>query len=151
MAKEKKLAICRCHWTYFIKDVFVCILLLIAAIVVAAAHSFGEASLFVSIALSAIAVFLILRIMITRKTTYIALTETTIVGHRGFIKSQTLTTSLMKVQDMGLSNGLFGKIFGYHTVTISSAGSAGTEFVFKHMAGGQKFVDAVQAAIASKQ
>ena len=150
MAKEKKLAICRCHWTYFVKDAILCVIFVLAAFLIAASHAFDEASLFVSIALSAIAVYLILRIMITRKTTYIALTETTIVGRKGFIKSRTLTTSLAKVQDMGLSNGLFGKIFGYHTVTISSAGSAGTEFVFHHMAKAQKFVDAVQAAIAAK-
>ena len=134
MAKEKKLAVCKCHWTYFFKDVVLCVILTIVAII-----------------LFAIVVLAVLEIFITRKTTYIALTETTIVGHKGFIKSQTLTTSLTKVQDMGLSNGLFGKIFGYHTITISSAGSAGTEFVFKHMAKGQAFVDAVQAAIAAKQ
>ena len=87
--------------------------------------------------------------IIEYKTTYIACTNTMLVGHIGFINSKTLSTPLIKVQSVGMSNGLFGKIFGYHTVTICNAGTSQAEYVFTTMSNAKQFVDKVNELIVS--
>lgn len=152
MAKEKEIAVCRRHWSGFVVPGFFCVLFVLGAIgmlFIDAAIGNRLAAMLVMLAIAAVIAGYI---FISYKFTYsIVLTETKLVGHKGLIRSKTLTAPLSKVQDIGLSNGLMGKIFGYHTVTISSAGTANTEFVFIHMAGAQKFVDAVNDSIAAKQ
>ena len=153
MFEEKKLAICRPHWTGFIGQGILCTCFVILAVIflivpeAIAELETNTAHALVIISL-VIAAIIALRIFISIKFTYLELTETKLIGHKGFIKSKTLTTPLSRVQDVGISNGLFGKIFGYHTISISSAGTAGTEFVFKNMANARAFSDAVQNAIA---
>lgn len=152
MAKEKQIAVCRRHWSGFFVPGFFCALFVLGA----AAALFIDAEighrLLAMLIMLAIAAVIAGYIFVSYKFTYsIVLTETKLVGHKGLVRSKTLTAPLSKVQDIGLSNGLMGKILGYHTVTISSAGTASTEFVFIHMARAQEFVDAVNDSIAAKQ
>ena len=146
MVREKKIAVCRPHWTRFIGRIILCAIFLLMAISGYVTH---ESDMF--IAGLVLAAIFALSILIIRKTTYLALTETKLIGHVGFIKSKTLTTLLSNVQDIGLSNGLMGKIFGYHTITINTAGTSGTEYSFGRMAKARDFADAVHNAIAMKQ
>lgn len=145
MAKEEKIVVCRQHWAAFLLDGVICAFFLCLAI---ASMGMKNPSVGYTVFLFLVAAFFAARIFVSYMFTYIVLTKTKIVGHIGFIKSKILTTPLSKVQNIGLSNGLLGKIFGYHTVTISDAGGAGVEFVFPRMAKAQEFVDAVQNEIA---
>lgn len=147
MQKEEKIAICRRHWTAFTIPGLFCFIFAIAALgslfdskTLAQGFSNFITSLFVS-GLFALYIF------ISYKFNYIALTETSIVGHIGFIRSKKLSTPLSKVQSIGISNGLFGKIFGYHTITVSHAGTDVIDFVFKHMANAEKFSEKVNEYI----
>ena len=151
MNEEKRIAVCKPHWTGFIGRIIVCAFFLILAIYgLFSSDADGVRAPFV-ISMLVIAAILALSILITCKTTYLALTETKLIGHIGFIKSKTLTTPLSRVQDIGIGNGLFGKIFGYHTITVSNAGTAGTEYAFKRMGKAKEFADAVQNAITAKE
>ena len=145
MAKENRIAVCRRHWSAFFLPGLIGVIFFVLGI---ASLKLDDWSAWYLIIPLIIVVGCAGYIYISYQTTYILLTTTSVIGHKGFIKSHTLTAPLSKVQDMGLSNGLGGKILGYHTVTLSSAGSARTEFVFPHMARAQKFVDAVQETIA---
>ena len=136
MKKEKRIAECRLHWTAFIvKGFFIALFVMIGLVeLIYFAGNVGFALFFF-----AVAAIIFGYAYITYKTTYIAMTESTIIGHTGFIKSKIMSTPLSKVQSIGLSNGLLGKIFGYHTVTVSHAGTDRIDFVFERMAKGEEF------------
>lgn len=146
MTGEKKIAVCRPHWSGFLGRIILCVIFLIVAISGLITH---EADMF--IAGLVLAAIFALSILISCRSTYLKLTETKLIGHIGFIKSRTLSTPLSRVQDISLSNGLFGKILGYHTIMISSAGTSGTEYIFRRMAKAKEFADAVQNAIVMNQ
>lgn len=76
------------------------------------------------------------------KGRYVSLNGTLITGHDGIIKSRKLVSPVNKVQDIGISNGLFGKIFHYHTIVISTAGSNGAEYRYPHMANAEELQEA---------
>lgn len=149
MAKEKEIAVCRQHWSHFFAPGFFCALFALGAAGVLFIDAELGHKLLAMLVLLAIAAVIAVYILISYRFTYsIVLTETKLIGHKGLIRSRTLTAPLSKVQDIGLSNGLMGKILGYHTVTISSAGTSSTEFVFLRMARAQEFVDAVNDSIS---
>lgn len=152
MAREKEIAVCRQHWSSFFVPGFFCALFVLGAVGVLFIDAAISRRLLAMLILLGIAAVIAVCILVSYKFTYsIVLTGTKLIGHKGLIRSRTLTAPLSKVQDIGLSNGLMGKILGYHTVTISSAGTANTEFVFIHMAKAQEFVDAVNDSISAKQ
>ncbi len=76
------------------------------------------------------------------KERYVSLNGTSITGHDGIIKSRKLVSPVNKVQDIGISNGLLGKIFHYHTIVISTAGSNGAEYRYPHMANAEALQEA---------
>lgn len=128
---------CRKHWISFVLPGIISFFLLLTGIKDVVDGN-GFSSFFVALLFSAI----ILGPTIVRYfTDYIAIDGNKLIGHIGFIRSKTISTPLSRVQDATYSNGLLGKILGYHTVTISSAGTGGTEYVFKRMAHGDDFVD----------
>lgn len=136
--KENVICVCRPHWVGYFKNVLIAAALIVAGIVL------RQYSGIITVGAMVLAAVLIIGVVIKVKTTYLELTETRIVGHIGFINSKTLSTPLSRVQNIGLSNGLAGKLFGYHTITVSDAGSSATEYKFRNMAGAQAFVDAAQ-------
>lgn len=144
MVKEKKtnekiIMQCHKHWINFAKSIVVAIILFYLAIVFAVGKVLSVTAVIVLIAIIVIA-----RAYIMYKTDYIELTETQIVEHRGFIRSKSKAAPLSKIQNVAYSNGLFGKIFHYHSITIDNAGSDHAEYVWKNMANAQEFVKAVQ-------
>lgn len=76
---------------------------------------------------------------IISKFDYVTISNRTITGHKGVIRSTTLKSPTSKIQDVAISNGLFGKLLGYHTITVSTAGSNGAEYVFKYMNNAKQF------------
>ncbi len=66
-------------------------------------------------------------------TDELTLTSTRVVGKTGLIKTKSLDCKLDKVQSVSVSNGLWGKLFGYGTVAVTTAGST-VKFPFIHAA-----------------
>lgn len=137
---EKTIAECRPHWSGFIIQGVLGALFVVVGII-----GFVSGNIEAGILLVVLALPFIAYILISRKFTYIRLTETKVEGHIGFIKSKTLSTPISKIQGISLSNGLLGKIFRYHTVVITSAGTGETEYAFKHMAHAKEFANAVES------
>lgn len=142
----KKIAECRPHWTRFVVHGLVAVIFLLLGICYLAMREFVAFGLCI-----VVGIVLLLYIFVTYKFTYIFLTETKVEGNIGFIKSKTLTTTLSKVQNISISNGLIGKIFRYHTITVSDAGSSETEYVFRKMAHAKEFVNAAQEEITKQK
>lgn len=141
MAKEKKIAVCKQHWAAFVSRGIIVLILIIVSV------ANWKENQTAAVALLIAAVVVVLYALLSYKLTYISLTETKITGHKGIIKSATLSSPLSKIQDVGIGNGLFGKIFGYHTITLSTAGSSGPEYKFGCMAKAKAFVEAVEEQI----
>lgn len=138
--KEKRIVVCRKHWTVFLWNG------ILAAVLVAFGLSMindpeMKAGISACIIMFLPALLLIVSAFITYKTDYIALTETRIIGHKGFIRSRKISAPLSKVQNIEIGNGLFGKIFNYHTLIIDNAGTAGKEFRFTRATNAERFME----------
>lgn len=77
-------------------------------------------------------------------TTDLILTNKRIYGKVGLINTKTLDTPLNKVNTISVSNGLWGKIFGYGTIHITSSSG---EYVLKSIKSPHVFRDAVMEEI----
>lgn len=143
--KNEIIAKCKVHWALYVIPVILLVYFLSAFFT---GIYLDEDELTV---LGAICSVISLYFIISYKCTYIHLTKTKIVGHRGFIISKSLSTPIQKVQGIGLSNGLFGKIFRYHTIIISNAGTSSVEYKFKHMSKAKAFVRAVEKEIENQK
>lgn len=56
-------------------------------------------------------------------TTELALTNKKVIGKVGLIRTYSVASALNKIQNISVSSGLFGKIFGYGTIKIETAGA----------------------------
>ena len=53
----------------------------------------------------------------------------------------TIREEYIAVQGVEIDNGLFGKMFGYHNIIVTTAGTSGAEYVFKMMKSAKQFQD----------
>lgn len=124
--KGKVLVTCRKHWSAYIPVVIVEVLFFMIMI---AGFSSGATG-------SGIGAFLVVTIVcairaISINSSYLALSTTSITGKVGRVKTVKLVAPISKIQNLSISNGLGGKLFGYHNVTVATAGTARSEIVFK--------------------
>ncbi|MCC8181923.1 MAG: zinc-ribbon domain-containing protein [Clostridiales bacterium] len=137
-------ATCRLSPVFFVGNVLLAVILLIVA-----------TSLFATDAASSFVWFVIAAVYVLwnwlkYKRTYVSISNGIVTGHLGIINSRKLVSPIGKVQDISISNGLLGKIFGYHTVVVMTAGTNGAEYLYKYMANAKKlqaaFVEASRNA-----
>jgi len=131
--KKPALVTCRKHWSAsVVPGLFFGLLFLggIAGLVTDGAEGF------IAIA-AAVVLFGICYLLI--HANYLALREDAVVGKTGFIKTVKVVAPISKIQDVSVHSGLFGKLFGYSTVTVSTAGTAGTEYIFTKVANAEEF------------
>ncbi len=64
-----------------------------------------------------------IKVTIRYLNTELAVTNKRVIGKAGFINSAALDAPLNKVQNVTVSSGLFGKIFGYGNIKVETAGS----------------------------
>ena len=122
MEREKVIATCKRHWTAYLGRG------LIAALFIYYAPGYmagGDIS--GGIICLVFAAIFITWIIFEYRNEYVMITPTKVVGHVGLIRSKRLSSPISKIQNVGYSNGLFGKIFRYHTLVIDNAGSGRTE------------------------
>ncbi|MCD7735240.1 MAG: PH domain-containing protein [Clostridiales bacterium] len=135
---------CRTSPVFLVLEVVIAIVLVLVSIIILALNRS------VGIVLIIVALAYITHSFLSYKTEYVSISGGTVTGHKGIIKSKKLVSPVNKVQDIGISNGLLGKIFRYHTVVVSTAGSNGAEYVFPHMANAKElqriFVEATKRA-----
>ncbi|MBO7073157.1 MAG: PH domain-containing protein [Acetobacter sp.] len=81
-------------------------------------------------------IILIIRPVIVRFTTELAFTNSRVVGKIGLISTKTMDSPLNKIQHCSVEQGIFGRIFGYSTIKISSASG---EFLFRDIKKAENF------------
>ena len=69
-------------------------------------------------------------------TTELSLSNKRLVGKYGLINTKQMDSPLNKINSISVESGLFGKIFGYATVTVNTAS---TVYVFKNIAQAENF------------
>ena len=134
---------CRMHWFVFVPRGFICLLLIIFGILQIASQGGG----IVFIGIIVLDFLIMLPAFVRYMTNYLAVENNMLVGRVGFINSKKLSTPISKIQSIGLSNGLFGKVLGFHTITFSHAGTSGVDFTFPKMANAEGFVAEVNELI----
>lgn len=134
--KEKDTVVvkCKCHWICLILPCVLCLLFVLSAL----GHLIG-ADYSSALSMLIVACVFALWACVRYFRSSLVLTETAVIGRIGIIKTRKLTSPISKIQDVSISNGLWGKLFRYHTVTISTAGSGITEYVFAKVTNGNKF------------
>lgn len=123
---EKALVVCKKHWSAYIPVAIVEVMFFMIFI---AGFTSGDIAVGfgIFVVVTAICGVWVLSI----NASYISLSQTGISGKIGLIKTVKLVAPISKIQNLSISNGLIGKIFGYHNVAIATAGTAKNEIVFK--------------------
>jgi membrane protein YdbS with pleckstrin-like domain len=133
--EENVVIACKLHWTVALIPEILTVFFALAAIIALVDGSGVQAF----VLLLAIATVCALAAFLEMKSAYLILTENAVKGKTGLIKTKKLVSPIGKVQDVSVSSGLLGKIFGYSTVTISTAGSAITEYTFGNITNAEEF------------
>lgn len=126
ISTEKKLVTCRKHWSAYIPVAIVEAMFFIIMIAGFASGDIGVG----------FGVFAVITIVCgvwaaSINSSYISLSTASITGKVGLVKTVKLVAPISKIQNLSISNGLGGKIFGYHNVTVATAGTGKNEIVFK--------------------
>ena len=96
---------CTPHWLSLVPRAILCVIFLVVGIKVPA--SFVVALLF------------LISCILKKYSCSLTLDEKSLSGRTGIIKSSTLQSPIGRIDNVMINNGLFGKIFGYHTITVT--------------------------------
>ena len=129
---EKVLVECKTHWMRSLVPLLFLFLFSAGAIYFLFCGQFTDFGIMMVPVL-----FCAVVVLIQQKTSYLRMTETAIIGKVGLIRTKKMASPISKVNDVSVHSGLLGKIFGYSTVYISTAGSVGSEYVFKYVRHGK--------------
>lgn len=78
--------------------------------------------------------------LIAMYTTELSLSNKRLVGKAGLINTKQMDSPLNKINSISVESGLFGKIFGYATITVNTAS---TIYVFANIIQAEAFKHAV--------
>ena len=85
------------------------------------------------------------------RSKYIELRADRLIYRTGLISKKERAASLEQVQDVSVDQGFLGRVFGYGTIAIETAGSDATEFTFARVAGPEELRDAILDAQTALQ
>ncbi len=91
-----------------------------------------------------LALIIVAPVLIRMLTTTLVLTNKRIYGKVGLINTKSLDTPLNKINTVSISSGLFGKIFGYGVIHITSSSG---NYNYKGIQNPSVFRDAVMEEI----
>ena len=134
---EGYIAVCKKHW---IVPVFRCII----GVFIFGYLSQWKGNALYNIVRIGIPLLFIISGIVEYITNFVAVTRTKVVVHMGFIKTTDYSTPLNKIQAISISSGLFGKMLGYHKITIDHAGTGKSEYQFGYMANARDFVNVLE-------
>lgn len=127
-AKAEIIVRCKNHWMVAIIPELIGVFFLILALRFLVKGQFLNALyMIIPILICAFIVFL----MLVSQSIY--MTKSAIIGRKGLIQTVKMVSPINQIQDISIGNGLIGKIFKYYTVTVSTAGSGGVEYVFRYV------------------
>ena len=89
-----------------------------------------------------IGIFLLVAAIIRKATTEMAVTNKRVIIKTGLISRKTLEMNLAKVENIGVDQGIFGRMFNFGKITV--VGTGGTHEEFSMVASPLDFRKAVQ-------
>ena len=137
--EEKKLVVCRKHWTRFIIPSLWVALFLGSW----ATEQTIDRWVFPWVILPAAAFLIVLYTILKYKTTYIMLTEKNIVVRQGILFRRVQVIPRIRVKGIQRGYTVPGRIFGYRTITVRCWGDKEPAFSFKHMTKVNEFASAL--------
>lgn len=78
----------------------------------------------------------------------LAVTNKKIYGKTGFIKTNEMGSPIKQIQNVAVPSGLFGKIFGYGTVEVTTTSGA---YTFRYVSKANDFKNTVMAQIENSE
>lgn len=114
------------HWVILLPFGIISLILVIA----------GLASIESMIGMVVIVPLIMLKPLINYFCTELGFSNHRLIGKLGLINTKTLDAPLNKINNISVSSGLLGKIFGYGTVHITTSSGA---YAYKHVAKPEKF------------
>jgi len=100
-----------------------------------------------AIALGIIAIFPVLIAYITYTSSEFAVTDKRVIIKVGFIQRRTMETMLSKVENISVEQGIFGRMLGFGTITVT--GTGGTKETFANIADPLEFRRQVQGQVSA--
>lgn len=136
------------HWAMFINPV---ILLVLGVLTMLPGFLERDLSTFICVGAPfvALALLAMLRLVIVYFTHEFVLTNKRIVIKTGLLSRNTFEVLLTKVEGIGVSQPLFGRIFGYGSIVIT--GTGGAKQIFRGMKKPVEFRELIEAQIARLQ
>ena len=111
------------HWIALLPRGIIAIIFLLSGI------TGGDITMFIAFII--IALLLMINPIIRFFTTELAFTNKRLIGKIGFINTKALDSPLNKINNVSVSNGFFGKIFGYGNVHITTSSGS---YIYKGIA-----------------
>lgn len=119
------IARCKPHWTLAWKAILVTMISLI----------FG----FVFPPLFLVAVIAIIYDIIFMYNVDLYMTSEAVIGKIGILNTKRMMSPVGKVQDIQVTEDIWGRILGYGNIIIYTAGTSNAEYAFKHMSNCKSF------------
>lgn len=126
------------HWILYVLPAAVFLLNMIGAIVTASSGGFLTYFV-IGIVLAIICLIPAFKHAIFSE---LAVTNKKVFGKTGFIKTAEMNSPIRQVQNVTCDNGLFGKIFNFGTITITTASGI---YIFKYVSNPNEFKNTVMA------
>jgi len=113
------------HWCVYLQAIAWAVLAVIALLVSLRYEATGASILrWIGLALLAVAAMMALVAWIRRVTTELAVTTRRIIFKAGLLQRQTFEINRSKVESVGVSQGLFGRLLGYGRLELKGTGAS---------------------------
>jgi uncharacterized membrane protein YdbT with pleckstrin-like domain len=104
------------HWCVFIPGAFFLLMWLMQVAAVGVRNNPAAYFFFY------VAGFFLLRALLIRMTTELAVTSKRVIAKFGLIRRQSIELNLSKVESFQVEQGLLGRMLGYGTITVNGTG-----------------------------
>jgi len=117
----------RLHWIVYFPGLILFAVAVVLSITIVVANQFGNAVLYLLMALVVLMVASLLTLMaaaLRRWTTEIAVTDRRVIFKRGLIRRHTIEMNMDKVETVDVDQSLAGRVFGYGDIVVHGTGSS---------------------------
>jgi len=112
------------HWFVFLRAFAWLVLALFAALLWLRAGSWATFFLWYLVACLAMALLTLIHAWILRETTELAITSRRVIYKTGLLRRRTVEMNLSKVESVGVTQSILGRLFGYGQVELKGTGAS---------------------------
>jgi uncharacterized membrane protein YdbT with pleckstrin-like domain len=120
MPDERIVCTAKVHWIVFMPGAFILAWAFLLALGAGAANNPAFMIFFW------VGLYFLVRGYAVRKATELAITTKRVFAKHGLVKRKTIELNLSKVESFVVTQGIFGRLFGYGTITVNGTGGVRT-------------------------